>query len=289
MKYVLFIPIGGFNDCLVQIKRMVAYCSKFNRILLLDLTLSEYGINAHEYFDLTWDNIIYDTEHIMRILSNKMTVFPTNLGVTLLDVLNKQTILVRKSGKEDYFDRSKEGWHTKGGIPLKLPSSNVSEDVIFFVSCGGGFGIHTMKQIRFKPSVSDACVNKLSILGDNFLCLQIRSTDLKCDYKRLYEQNKKLIHSYKNIYLATDSKLVLTYFKEKGLHIYNFTTYPEGEYTNLHNCKHISPATKFMDMVVDLFICAKASKLLSNSRGGYITLIQNCRSDIKSFNKCFHL
>lgn len=291
-KYVLFVPLGGFNDCLVQINKLMLYCKKFNRVLLLDMTLSEYGINCSDFFHFSECKIINDTNDIKTILSKNMTIYPNNLGVTLADVINKKTMIIRQKGLHKggraYFDRNKEGWHTKHGVALKLPPTGITEDIIFYVSCGGGTGFNTIKHIRFKPLIISKCTNKLSILGDNYLCIQVRCTDRMCDYKRLYENNKKIIHSYGKIYVATDNKVVLTYFRKKGLNIYNFTSYPKIPDVNLHSCFDIPSEIKFSDMIVDIYLCVYATKLISNSKGGFISFIYSCRNNINIFNECFH-
>ena len=68
-KYVLFIPQGGLNDCFCRIYKIISYCYKNNRILLLDMTNSAYKINFSDYFNIKNINckIIYDTDEIKKL------------------------------------------------------------------------------------------------------------------------------------------------------------------------------------------------------------------------------
>jgi hypothetical protein len=40
MKYVLFVPKGGFNDILCGLGKSIDYCKKYNRTLLFVMKLS---------------------------------------------------------------------------------------------------------------------------------------------------------------------------------------------------------------------------------------------------------
>ena len=65
-KYCLFIPQGGFNDCISNIKNVLNYCSKHNRILLLYKS-PYYKINFSDYFNIPLPDIIYDSNKIIYI------------------------------------------------------------------------------------------------------------------------------------------------------------------------------------------------------------------------------
>ena len=117
--------------------------------------------------------------------------------------------------------------------------------------------------------------NKLSLLTGHYLCLQIRNTDIQSNYVKLYEENKEMIHSYKSIYLCTDDKVVINFFKNKNLHIFNFTTFSDNKCKNLHN-SNIKPQIKFQDLFVDIFIAVNSHKIISNSGGGFAKFIKEC-------------
>ena len=120
-----------------------------------------------------------------------------------------------------------------------------------------------------------------------YLSIHIRNTDYQCDYKKLYNENKELIHQYKSIYIATDDKFSLEFFKERGLTIYNFTTVPDIISENLHYSEDISGDIKIKDLISDLYLMSMSDKLLSNSKGGFIELIRHCIENADLINDKF--
>lgn len=108
-----------------------------------------------------------------------------------------------------------------------------------------------------------------------YLCIQVRGCDKKAKWESYYKLHKIYIHSFKYIYLCTDDINVLEFYKNEGLPIYNFTTYPNTSYGALH-MSDISGNIKMLDLISDLYIASKAHAFLSNSRGGYIHLMREC-------------
>ena len=117
--------------------------------------------------------------------------------------------------------------------------------------------------------------------NNNYLCIHVRNTDRKCNYKELYKNNKKEIHSYKQIYICTDDKHVVTFFKSKKLRVFCFTTFPKGDYRSLHKTTEISNKIKLYDLFVDLYMATNSHKILSNSKGGFINLLHMCHNHKK--------
>ena len=264
----MLIPQGGFNDCLSVIFRTIEYCKQYNRKLLLIMTSSVYKINFGDYFGINNPIIIYDESLIKNMVSKKKyTVYPNSLNNKLIDVLDNNIGLKYKTG----------GVYSYNNIFLSLPSNIVNEDIIIHSRCGGGNGFELFKQLSFKDNVKDFCNQKLALLKNKkYLCIQVRNTDHKCDYKDLYNKNIKLIHSFNNIYIATDDITVIDYFKSKYLNIYNFNIFPEGQEShNLHSAD-IPPDLKIKCLICDILIATNSSELLSNSKGGFITLIRRC-------------
>ena len=56
-------------------------------------------------------------------------------------------------------------------------------------------------------------------------------------------------HQYNYIYIATDSKDVLEYFKTKNLNIFSFNIFPKEKYRNLHTCKLLNSDDKIKSVV----------------------------------------
>ena len=197
--YVLFIPQGGINDCFARIWDVIDYCKRQDRIVLLDMTRSLYAINFSHYFYIMdcKCKIIYDTEIIKEIIKSKnLSVHPTNLPCKLIDLLSDRSIKLEYKRGSPYVCKN---------VPLPLPENKVDEEIILHSRCGGGDGFSFfIKNVFIKDILKEICQEKIKILGDKYLCIQVRHTDLKCDYKSLYEHHKDLIHSYSNIYICTD-------------------------------------------------------------------------------------
>ena len=277
--FVYFQPQGGFNDILTSTNFVLDYCKQFRRILLLDTVNSEYKINFTEYFIFRHPLVIYDFERIKKILSeHSISIFPSELNGKMEDVLDSKI----------KFKWTQTGYLIgETDTRLTLPA-NCNEKVIVFASVGGGNAINFFnKYIELKSIVKDFCVNNYNKLTSPYLCIQIRNTDYNCDYKKLYDENKKLIHSYKNVYIATDDKHSIEFFKDKNLNVYNFTTFPDDDkYHNLHN-SNIDPKTKILELFSDIFIITKAEKLLSVSIGGFINFVRSCNENSQIISQKF--
>lgn len=275
-KYVYLIPMGGFNDILTRIYLALDYCRQTNRVLLLDTRKTCYKICFDDYFyfkniDVT---VITDINTIETIFyDTTLSIYPDNikdrdLNIFYLNVFNFK----HSSGTIFMYDNT----------ILNLPTSNINLDIIVHVQAGIGTsqnGLIIFKSIYFKQNIIDHVKEQFSKLPLPYLSIHVRNTDYKCDYIRLYETNKELIHSYNAIYIATDDKESLDFFKSKGLPIYNFTEFPSIEYRNLHYSS-VGSDIKIKNVICDIYIITMAEKLLTNSIGGFIKLCENIRKDI---------
>jgi len=266
-KYVYFEPRGGFNDILSNITRCLEYCVQNKRVLLVNGKKCTYKINFSDYFDMVSnENIICDTEIIKKICSNtSYSIYPSELQDKMNDILENNIIFS--------YGINKTPWHYND-IKLELFNKEVSEDIIIFSCSGSGDGYTLFKQLTFKKSILDICNERYNRLNKPYLGIQIRNTDYTCDYIQFFIDNEILIKSYSEIYMATDDVNVLEFFREKGLQIKNFTTFPRQEFKSLHY-SNIHPHTKFIDMISDIYIMSLSDKLISPSKGGFIRLIKD--------------
>ena len=277
-KYVLFIPKSGLNDCFANISRAISYCKLEKRTLLLDMTNSVYKINFSDYFNIeNLDcDIIYNSNEIKNILvdlenRNLMTVHPKNLGLNLIDLFDdtKKICFTYKKGVYSYLYNN---------ILLELPVST-NENIILHSCRGGGDGYSFFKYLSLHENMKKIIKKKISLLKDNYLCIQVRNTDRQCNYKELYKTNKKIIDNFDSVYICTDSKSVFDFFKSECSNVFCFTTFPEGEYTSLHATNDVSPAQKMVDLLTDIFIATNSKTILSNSVGGFINFLKKCHSN----------
>ena len=279
MKYVYFIPTHGFNDQLTTLIIAMKYCKKYNRTLLVDTQNSTYNTNISDYFSLPHENVIIDSNQIsLLICNNDLTIYPDVLNGKMVDILDNKIIFTNINHAWNYND-----------VVLNLPRGDINEDIIIFVKNTGGIGYPLFKTIIFKPNLKQILNDRYNTLKKPYLSIQIRNTDRRCNYKRLYEKNKDIIHSASEIHIATDDTIALEFFVNKGLPIKNFTTYPSTKgHKNLHYSE-VDPHTKFVDMLSDIYICGMSDKLLSSSGGGFISLIRNCNKNKNELTKQFDI
>jgi hypothetical protein len=260
-KYVMFVPVGGFNDILTGILNSIDYCKQYNRTLLIPMKWSCYSIELSDYFDIEdmGIRILYESVQIKQHVSNK-TVY--KFDIDLNEVLD---------GKVP-FKWADAGVYTYKGVKCEIPDKVVEEDVIFYLRNKWARGFNLFKQLIWKDSLKELCRNKRIL--EKYLCIQVRCTDYLCDYADLYEEHKQLIHSYP-IYLATDNEEVVHYFKSKGLNLFCFTTFPTKMCRNLHY-SDVDAHTRFCDVIVDICMATHSEQILSNSTGGFIQLLRDC-------------
>jgi hypothetical protein len=269
--YVYLEPQGGFNDIMVLINIVLDYCNKYNRILLINGLKSDYRTDFSDYFEFSnHHNVICDTSEIIKICSNVTSIYPDVLKNKMTNILNG----------ECFFSFSlPEFTCVYNGVMLDLPEMHREEKIIVYARCGHAFdGYKIFRQLKMAVNIKNLCKKRYGLLKKPYLSIHVRNTDYKSDYESLYYNNRELIHSFNEIYLATDDRNVIDFFRSKRLPIKNFTTFPNGNYYNLHYSE-ISPYTKMVDLFCDIFIISMSNKLLSNSTGGFTGLVKTCKEN----------
>jgi hypothetical protein len=280
--YVYLEPKGGINDCLVSMSYAIDYCKRFNRILLIDGQNSYYKINFANYFNIPFEDIILDTDKIQEIISkNNVTFYPSIFNNNVKDLISYKDSFILFTNNNGAFDYN--------GIILDCPSCVREEDVIVLIKSGGGDGYNLFKELNLNPIIKNTAKERFAKLKKPYLAIQIRNTDYKCNYVELFDSNKEEIMKYEEIYISTDDKTVLNYFREINLSFKNFTTFPEGNYPSLHFCE-LSGHTKLIDLFSDLLIVGMSDKLLSNSSGGFFnSLLLPCYNNKEKLKEQFEL
>jgi hypothetical protein len=264
--YVYLEPKGGFNDILCVIKRARMFCKTHNRILLVNGMKTSYTVNFSEYFSI--DDCVLNIDEIKTICKAEYTIYPNELQNKMNDILNNKIHFQYTSGPNYSYKH----------IKLNLPNENIKENIIIHSACGCGSdidGYPLFKELKFNNI--EICKERYHQLKKPYLCIHIRNTDYKCDYINFFIVNENEIRQFKEIYIATDDKKCIDFYKEKGLNIKNFTTFPEITYHNLHY-SNIDPHIKFLDLLSDIFIIGMSHKLMSNSYGNFITLVRSIKN-----------
>lgn len=276
--YFYFQPRGGFNDIFSQLILCIQYCVHFKKILLFDTKNSEYRINFSDYFTFN-DNvnahlkIIVDFNEIKKIVyeNPEFTIYPNCLQGHMKDIIDgKLKMKVKK------LDEKNSTFVDLCDNKLTIPNYCVSEDILVYINWGGANGFTLFSQLQIKPDIITYCKKLYEKIPKPYVAIQIRNTDYQCDYQKLYLEYKDLIHSYKAVYIATDDKKSIDFFKSKKLRVFNFCHFPPSDnYLNLHYSEEVDPDVKMKDLLADILIVSMADKLLSKSIGLFIYFLYN--------------
>jgi len=290
MKYVyLIIPAEGLTSICGILNRIINICKQFNRILVFNSFKTCYKVNFSKFFKFDETKIIYKVEEINNFIekSENLTIYPEGFN------------LKNCNFGWDYPEQSVVGFNNENEKYTLFPRYNIDKlidenkhyDVIIVAGMMGGFqSINFFKeQLIFTDFVINYFNEKYNLIKKPYLSIQVRNTDIsiKSDYIKLYEQNKDIIHKYKNVYVATDCIKALNFFKNiNGLTVYNFTKFPKGKYRSLHYST-LSGTDKIMSALLDLFLIGNSNKLLSNSSGGFIKIASELHK-IEYFKKLLY-
>jgi len=298
---------GGFNDILCVINCIKIYCKNNGKILLLNTLNSCYKINFSDFCHIDCEYVITDLDKIRNILtSNDLSIYPNILNINdIKNILDNNFV---------YSLRNNEGFcfqYNDQYIPLKLPNFYTNENITIVITDLGSllgndnfkhfdvrnnYGFELFKTLKFKPYLIEHVKNCYSKIEKPYNTLQIRNTDINCNYEDLYNANKDYIHKYNNIYIATDDKSCLDFFRTKGLNVINFTTFPDTyenvsygiSQCNLHYSK-INSKTKIMDLITDIVLLSMSEQIFSNSIGGFISLVRKCHQSSSEIKNQFQL
>ena len=252
-KYVLCIPNGGFNDQLSQMELCYIYCKKFNRTLLIETKNSVYNKSFHEYFSFHNPEIkiICNSDEIKLITKNRK---------------------LRINKENNSYGRSFLTFSSFSGYDQDFSKErDFKEDILVHQGCGKGYPRTLLKLLRFDEKILSEFKERYEKMVKPYLSLYIRNTDRQSDFKKLYQENKDLIDGYQNIYVATDNKDVLNYFKKEGIKFQNFTTFGKST-APLHSDSNLDNNTKIIDMICDMLLVGLSEKMLTNSGGGFTRL-----------------
>lgn len=271
--YLYLVVYGGFNDILSRIICLLNYCKKTERVLLLDTTKGCYKMNFSDYFSIDSNMIVYDIKKIRYICEKieEKEIYPEFLSKKLIDLVDNKISL--KFGMPTYT------YNNKG---FDLPKE-CKKNLLVYSCYGGGNGYRLFRLLKIREDIVKYCEEVYNSIEKPYISIQVRHTDYKCDYERLYEDNREYLED-KTIYLGTDNKKVVEYFISKGLRIVNLTKYPEEESRNLHYSE-VETYIKMRDLLCDIYMITRSEKIISNSIGGFIRLLRESNNEYKKNEK----
>jgi hypothetical protein len=256
MKYLLCRPLGGINDMLMRIFHCYQYCKFNNRVLLIDTKYNSFFANSFDkYFTFNKTDeitVIYNSDEIYKLISeNDFSVYPHCLKNNLLNY----TI--------EYKDNNMYivGTDILSNIDLKVI---YDEDIILYNIFGGGNVPHyVLQNLTFNKNVIDEIIIRYNKITTSYVGIHIRNTDYTTDYRGFYEQHKATLEN-NPIFLATDSKEVLDFFKSKNIKLYTFVKEFNDNNLPIHDPLNIKndKDTIIIDLLCDLILLSLADTLI---------------------------
>ena len=176
-------------------------------------------------------------------------------------------------------------------------NSGYTENIITYVNCGSSCGINykitspkqMFEMLEFRFNLLVDFFEKYKKLNKNYIGLQIRNSDRYCDYKKMSYDNIDEIKKNDNIFIATDDKFCLDFFRKQNINFTCFTYFPKNIKPNrsysLSNL--IDGDTKIKDTISDLLLLMVSAKILSNSIGNFIGLARYFNNNPIIYNKTF--
>lgn len=265
-KYVLCIACAGFNDTLARISHCYNYCKKYNRTLLIDTTKFSVVANSFDnYFDFINQEIPVVTSYteITKLLTQPLTTFPNSIQ-------NKFPYFM--------FFRHMNGKMREPISQEKIEfdcNTDYDEELIVYCQLGGGripptFLSHLRMNNEF---VKQIIADRKKQLADEYIGIQIRNTDIKTDYKKIFEDNKDIFEN-NNTYLATDSKDAQNYYKDRLPNLVTFTDTSMTQQT-----AYINRKLYMADVLSDLHMLAFSSNIIHGTHSGYVMLAKTLNSN----------
>jgi len=267
MRYIVCFPGGGFNDMLSVINRCIKHAIKYNRLLIIDTTKTEwFAKDIHDYISFSHKNIYNGSLNDIYATIKKLSIYPENMTITL----------------------------TRSRIPWKFRTYNFdlnkdyTEDVLVYYMSGGGIPYETLKHMYVKPNVLNVYYERLNKLSINYNSFHIRNTDKKSDNLELFIKNNEQ-YLNESGFLASDDANIINMIKEKYKKIITFSSIPElaSSQKNIHyNHIGIEQELFIVDCIVDILLLASGERFFfSCPESGYSKLANYLFENKQILNK----
>ena len=268
-------PKGGLNDILSMIRMYNILSNKIKRKLIVNFNMNFLFQHFENYAYFINNNFIYKNEDIEKIINDKTTFYPNFVNS------NNYNNIVTK-----YKSNNKCIYVNNDDINYSFElNKNYSEDILVVVSCGRiNNNSSLFKTIRFKENFIKQFIEKFKKLPEKYNGVHVRYSDMKSDYNITINNCLKKFTNSDNLYIATDSKMVLDKFKKKFNNVYNFCNYGRLNIPlHLDHSKNDNNIV-IVDMFNDILFLLFSDSITSNSMGGFIELINYLYND-KNFIK----
>lgn len=253
---------AGFNDLLCGLYTYIELARSTNRKILYsyrnleNYTKTPYNINLNDVLSFNQEFIITDSD----IIERKVAEYKNDMTFI------KQWIIQGYGGHDKIVSSIKSCKSTMIVLPFRKYGQ--------YTNGRRANSVHNffLTSVVLKSSISNYIKETITSLPEKFSFFQVRNTDRKCDYLDYIAKNINQME--KNIYLATDSILVINTLKSKFPNhtFYNFTTFTK-ENKPLH-FSDVDGIIQMRDLLCDIAIIFKSKSFFSNSGGGFRKLCE---------------
>jgi len=196
-------------------------------------------------------NIIYNSYTIKTLIfNNEFTTYPNILENKLYDYDNR-------------YEYIRGFCYNSVSLSVNF-NEEYSEDIILHNNCGGGTnGANMLSLLILNDYVIDSIKIRYTMIDKPYTSIHIRNTDYKTDYIAFSTQNNNTILE-DNIFLATDSKEALVYFKNLKTNdkLYTFIKTLNNNNYPIHRVNNNNTGNVFIDTICDVILLALADKFV---------------------------
>ena len=214
-KIILFRPVNGLNDTLCAIEKLCRYAERTDRVVVVE---SDY-INAPAW-KLPLSRYLVSRQLGLVFLSEPQTFEGKSVYPSVLNDLSA-TYDCEYDAQLNVFVES----HSRAPLTFDF-SKTYREDILVHQTGGGGWdSLLAMQRMRLHDSVVDLILERLKIIGSEYIGFHARNTDYVSDWEQYVELFKCLDYSGAFL-ICSDSSLVIEKFREKldTRKMYNFSS-----------------------------------------------------------------
>ena len=199
-KFLLCVPMGGVNDLLCQIYSCLEYAEKYQRTLIIDTKKSGLFRDFAEFFEFTEIH----TKHITYVDNDLYEQLNTYTCLPILCEGRINNYQVRWDKKLCCYTL-KNHWR-----PISFQKDQpFPQQLLVHQDSGGGLNsLKLLRRLKLTQELADLVHQQLDALGDNYVAIHIRNTDLQSHYKDYFRTMRpKLINQ--RILICSDSAEVI--------------------------------------------------------------------------------
>lgn len=256
-RIVMCVPRGGLNDMLCQIHHCSQYARAHHRILIVNTIKSGFRDTFSNYFE-TWipdPMLCLNAESILRHKTGNEDCFPLELNGRAYSYVSAYSDLL------NFYE-------LETGIPIRFnPAHDYSQKLLIHEQCGGGSeGWRALENLRLTKEMRTAVMAKIANLPPSYVGIHVRHSDVTTNYVKFFDLISADVR-HKVVLVCSDSHQVLSHAKQvlPAREIMTLSDIPDNGGMPLHDYPSLTTKKTNIDLLVDLFSLALASKIVTPS------------------------